>query len=155
MQGGRLWGIWKHLIKKVYGVWDMWFLKVSIASWNPFASCVVLIFVFDSWGHDINDIPSHSHLCWLEIEILLSCSRDVTSKVGMSSKLHCILFGVSHMPFAFFMNSIKILVCQYFTALLPLSHNNLIYSGNSLMPSILFFFIFLVFAFIHFYHKVR
>ena len=93
----------------------------------------------------MKDTSSHPQPCWLETEMLgASWPRGVTSKVRMLFKLHCILFSVSYIPLTCLKNSIKTLVGKYFKTLLPLSHNNLIYGENSLMPSNLFSFAFTV-----------
>ena len=148
----RLWSVYQSSVQvdktlrtlKTLHETSTWFLKASLVSQKPFCFLCGVICASDGWGHGMKDAISHSQPCWLETEMLLSWSRGVTSKVRMLFKLHCILFSVSYIPLRFLKNSIKTLVSKYFKTLLPLSHNNLIYRENSLMPSNLFSFAFAV-----------
>lgn len=148
----RLWSVYQSSVQvdktlrtlKTLHETSTWFVKVSLVSQKPFCFLCGVICAPDGWGHRMKDALSHSQPCWLETEMLLSWPRDVTSKVRMLFKLHCILFSVSYIPLRFLKNSIKTLVGKDFKTLLPLSHNNLIYRENSLMPSNLFSFAFTV-----------
>lgn len=148
----RLWSVYQSSVQvdktlrtlKTLHETSTWFVKVSLVSQKPFCFLCGVICAPDGWGHGMKDALSHSQPCWLETEMLLSWPRGVTSKVRMLFKLHCILFSVSYIPLRFLKNSIKTLVGKDFKTLLPLSHNNLIYRENSLMPSNLFSFAFTV-----------